>query len=118
MSEEWRDVPEAVGLYQVSSLGRVRSLPRKTQRGHSLKARVLLPCSSLGYPAVANRVDELGAGFDDSLLLAVAADHESVDVLQENQRQPFLIATHDKSSRLLGAVHVDHAAIFDRPWRR
>lgn len=26
-SEEWRDIPGYEGLYQVSSLGRVRSLP-------------------------------------------------------------------------------------------
>lgn len=28
MTEEWRDIPEWEGLYQVSSLGRIRSLPR------------------------------------------------------------------------------------------
>lgn len=29
-NEEWRDITDYVGLYQVSSLGRVRSLPRRS----------------------------------------------------------------------------------------
>lgn len=33
MKEEWRDVVGYEGIYQVSSLGRVKSLPHKTKRG-------------------------------------------------------------------------------------
>lgn len=47
--EEWRDIPEWEGLYQASSLGRIRSVPRtkrhKTKLGEwyemPLKGRVL-----------------------------------------------------------------------------
>ena len=35
--EEWKDVKGYEGLYEVSSLGRVRSLPRATTRGVTLK---------------------------------------------------------------------------------
>lgn len=33
MQEIWKDIPGYVGLYQVSDLGRVRSLPRTVKRG-------------------------------------------------------------------------------------
>lgn len=39
--EEWRDVPGYEGAYQVSDLGRVRSLDRVTPDGRNLKGRVL-----------------------------------------------------------------------------
>lgn len=34
MTEEWRDIPEYEGLYQVSNQGRVRSLPRVVIRSN------------------------------------------------------------------------------------
>lgn len=37
---------------------------------------------------------------NDALLFAIAAHHEAVDVLQENDRQPVLIAVHDEAGRL------------------
>ena len=37
IKEEWRDVRGYEGLYQVSNLGRIRSLPRTTTRGGILK---------------------------------------------------------------------------------
>lgn len=51
--EEWRAIPGWEGLYEVSSDGRVRSLPystptRGTQRGRMLKAAP----DTRGYPAV------------------------------------------------------------------
>lgn len=61
-SEIWKDLPEWEGLYQVSSLGRVRSVPR-TKRHKSklgvwfempLKGRVLRPGThEKGYKIVA-----------------------------------------------------------------
>lgn len=39
--EEWRDIPDYEGMYQVSDLGRVKSLQRKTERIHS-KSRIKL----------------------------------------------------------------------------
>lgn len=44
MTEEWRWIPEFEGLYQVSSLGRVRSVDRK------------VPCKRRGTLAVRGRV--------------------------------------------------------------
>lgn len=41
--EEWKDIAGYEGLYQVSNLGRVRSLPRKDPRGHQLKGKYLKP---------------------------------------------------------------------------
>lgn len=44
-NEEWRDVVGWEGLYQVSNLGRVKSLPRyhKTLYGYYTKERILTP---------------------------------------------------------------------------
>ena len=41
--EEWKDIKGYEGLYQVSTLGRVRSLPRKNGRGQQLKGKYLKP---------------------------------------------------------------------------
>ena len=35
--EIWKDVPQYEGQYQVSSLGRVRSIPRGNRKGRVLK---------------------------------------------------------------------------------
>ena len=58
IAEEWRPVPGYEGLYDVSSLGEVRSLDRrvKYKAGHSqrVKGRILKhPTSRNGYPVVA-----------------------------------------------------------------
>lgn len=57
MQERWRDVPEYEGLYAVSQLGRVRSLPRYKVNGISgvllMKGRVLAPVTTReGYSRV------------------------------------------------------------------
>jgi hypothetical protein len=49
MAEEWRSIPEFEGLYEVSSEGRVRSLPRRTTRG-GIRALTL---DSFGYSQIA-----------------------------------------------------------------
>lgn len=46
-TERWLPVTEYEGLYEVSDLGRVRSLPRNTTRG-----KILSSSLSNGYPAV------------------------------------------------------------------
>jgi NUMOD4 motif len=46
--ENWRDVPEYEGLYQVSDLGRIWSFRRKGSKGHFLKAWL----GNTGYPTV------------------------------------------------------------------
>ncbi|WP_093021208.1 NUMOD4 domain-containing protein [Sphingobium sp. YR768] len=54
--EEWRDIPGWEGLYQASSLGRIRSLPRNVVRGSirgRTKIRILTAgIKSTGYPHV------------------------------------------------------------------
>jgi hypothetical protein len=55
MSEQWKPVRDFEGLYEVSNLGRLRSLPRE-KRGRSdavyfTKARILEPCLHSGYKA-------------------------------------------------------------------
>lgn len=40
LKEVWAAIPEYEGLYEASSLGRVRSLPRKTTSGRILKQQV------------------------------------------------------------------------------
>lgn len=51
--EVWKDVKGYEGLYQVSNLGRVRSLARKNLQGHTIKERVLVNAPfSHGYLVV------------------------------------------------------------------
>lgn len=47
-AERWLPVPGYEGLYEISDLGRVRSLPRRSCRGQVLKPSL----SPLGYPRV------------------------------------------------------------------
>lgn len=54
MKEVWKDLPGYEGAYQVSSEGRVKSLPRKCtvtpKRNRSIRERILLPSDSTsGY---------------------------------------------------------------------
>ena len=52
MTEIWKDVPEYEGVYQVSSLGRVKSLARKSSSGRQLNERILkTPLDGHGYCA-------------------------------------------------------------------
>lgn len=50
MQEEWRDVDDYEGYYQVSSRGRVKSLDRIDNIGRCLKGRILKTCpNNNGY---------------------------------------------------------------------
>lgn len=50
MVEEWRDIAGYEGLYQVSNLGRVKSLDKIRRDGHFVKGRILsLLTDSRGY---------------------------------------------------------------------
>ena len=55
MNEVWKDIPGYEGLYQVSNLGRVKSLERVTARERLLiaKERILQPAERKGYLLVA-----------------------------------------------------------------
>src|SRR5262249_13008450 len=46
----------------------------------------------------------------DPVLLGVAADHEPIDVLHEQDRHPRLVAIHDETGSLVGGVDVEDAA--------
>ena len=63
-----------------------------------------------GNHRIGNRIHHLRAGFDDAAPLRIAADHESVDVVEENKRNQVLIAVHDEASGLLRRLGIDHAA--------
>lgn len=53
MEEEWRPVKGFEGLYQVSSLGRMQSIPREDYLGRPVKGWVKTPgVSGNGYPTV------------------------------------------------------------------
>lgn len=51
MTEEWRDIPGWEGIYQVSSLGRIKSLPRKRVVYVECPEQIIKPrIGSRGYP--------------------------------------------------------------------
>lgn len=50
--EQWLPVPGWEGLYEVSDLGRVRSLRRKGGRNRWYGGKVLVPYLNKGYPTV------------------------------------------------------------------
>ena len=61
MEEEWRDIPNYEGLYQVSNLGRVKSLARKTNqtnKNRHVKERILCQSKNkYGYMTIVLRRD-------------------------------------------------------------
>ena len=65
------------------------------------------------HGGVADRVDQLRAAADDPALFRIAADHEAGHILEENDRQPGLIAVHDEARGLVGAVGINDAAHLD-----
>ena len=66
-----------------------------------------------GHDAVGDGVDHFCAGADDAAPLGVFADHEAVDVVQENQRDAVLVAVEDEARGFFGGLGVDDAAEFD-----
>ena len=49
-NEIWKDIKNYEGLYQVSNLGRVKSLERLDALGHRLKEKILKPgINQYGY---------------------------------------------------------------------
>lgn len=71
MEEIWKDIVGFEGLYQISSLGRVKSLTRKTIDGKQLKEKILKPgIDSKGYYHIILRKDN--KSFDKRVHVLVA----------------------------------------------
>lgn len=71
--EEWRDIKGYEGLYQVSDLGRVRSLDRLSTNGNRLKGQILKPATNKGgYLQVSLRKDGKTRSFLAHRLVAEA----------------------------------------------
>ena len=45
-NEIWKDIDEYEGIYQVSNLGRIKSLARITIQKHLLNEKILVPCDN------------------------------------------------------------------------
>jgi len=75
-NEEWRDVPNYEGYYQVSDLGRVRSLDRTVTTKHGVgrfyKGRVIKGTVNKGYRRTTLNIDGVGRNLKFSQLVAMA----------------------------------------------
>ena len=69
--EVWKDIPGYEGYYQVSNLGRVKSLARKNNMGHHLKEKILKPSFNKGYPRVIFCKDAIRKSFFCHRLVAI-----------------------------------------------
>ena len=81
--EEWRPIPGYEGLYEVSSYGQVRSLPRRKTSGRILSSK----CPSSRYPMVGLSVDSERKNFRVHVLVALAflgPRPEGMQVLHRN----------------------------------
>lgn len=76
VKEEWRDVPNYEGYYQVSDLGRVRSLDRVITYSNGqkrfYKGRIIKGSVNKGYRRTALNIDGVGREFKFSQLVAMA----------------------------------------------
>ena len=48
MEEIWKDIQGFEGIYQISNMGRIRSLDRYNARGHWIKGRMIKPAINKG----------------------------------------------------------------------
>ncbi|ATN93890.1 HNH endonuclease [Lactobacillus phage LJ] len=71
-AEIWKDIEGFEGLYQVSNMGRVRSLDREDALGRRLKGKVLAGRPSKGYLGVALYRDGHAKGYPVHRLIAKA----------------------------------------------
>src|SRR5689334_22362665 len=70
------------------------------------------------HHGIGHGIHHLGPGFDNAAPLGVTAHHETVYVMQENQRHKVLVAIHDETRGLFGAFGIDHAAKFNALFAR
>ena len=72
-TEIWKDIPEYEGIYQVSNLGRVRSVDRFSRHGHRLRGKLLSRLNvGKGYVAVGLNKDGTRRQFYVHRLVAFA----------------------------------------------
>ncbi|MEF3886392.1 NUMOD4 motif-containing HNH endonuclease [Lacticaseibacillus rhamnosus] len=71
-TEAWKDIEGYEGLYQVSNMGRVRSLNHEDTRGHHVKGKVLAGRPNKGYLGVALYRDGNAKGYPVHRLIAKA----------------------------------------------
>src|SRR5689334_20779969 len=84
----------------------------ETLAGHGVVAgagRVIHGQYELGHARRRHRFDESGARTNDPLVLRFGANHESGDVLNEQQRNSLAIAALDEECDFLGALGVQDA---------
>src|SRR5258708_40001346 len=67
------------------------------------------------HDAVRDGVHHFCACADDSAPLRLFANHESVDVVQKNERHKILVAVHDKTRGLFRRFGIDYSAKLDAP---
>ena len=59
MEEIWKDVKDYEGLYQISNLGRIKSLPKKTNNQYSnIEIIMKQPLQGIGYYSIQLRKDK------------------------------------------------------------
>ncbi len=91
MEEIWKDIKEYEGLYQVSNMGRVKSLKRKDASGHLLNERLLsIAVTHSGYKYVGFYKDNQGKKFKVHRLVAQAfipnpSDYPQVNHIDEDK---------------------------------
>ena len=109
--EIWIDVKDFEGMYQVSNLGRVKSLDRDSTIGRFLKERILSPGLSRGYPIVVLSKEGHSRSMTVHQLVAIAflnhipngydivVDHIDNDKLNNNVNNLQLISHRQNCSK-------------------
>src|SRR4051812_40770855 len=69
--EVWESIKGYEGYYEISNMGKVRSLSRRTVQGRALEGRIISLKTSSGYPSVLLAKDGLNKYFDVHRLVAL-----------------------------------------------
>ena len=85
MKEIWKDIKEYEGFYQVSNLGRVRSLPRKTNNQYN-KGLIMKQRNSFGYSKIQLRKNKKYKWFFVHRLVAMMFLNNYDEKLQVNHK--------------------------------
>ena len=84
-NEEWRDIPEFEGLYQISNLGRIKSLERIDALGRRVKEKILKPLiNQYGYYQVELYKNSIGKMYSVHRLVYEAFNGQIPEGLQVN----------------------------------